>query len=160
MKQNKLIILMGISGSGKSTWAREYVKNNPGTKVINQDAIRRELTGDVSNQTKNKKVIAEAKLRLEMCYDSEESVIWDNTSLNIKYLGEIYSSAPDYYEVDIYYTERSHYPMECIESIHNELKSGVDRSKVPDHIVEKQYDNFINTLKKLDPIKVMKIPRF
>lgn len=159
MKQNKLIILMGISGSGKSTFAREYVANNPGTKIINQDAIRRELTGDVSDQSKNKEVIIEAKRRLDEYLFNEDSVIWDNTSLNLKYLNEIYKRTPPHYDVDIYYTERSFFPEECLESIHEEIANGVDRSKVPDDIVEKQYVKFIDTMRVLCKSSI-KIPRF
>ena len=159
MKQNKLIILMGISGSGKSTFARDYVSKNSGTRVINQDSIRRELTGNISDQSKNREVIAEAKRRLDECLSNKESVIWDNTSLNLKYLNEIYLKTPEDYTVDIYYTERSFYPMECIASIHEEIENGVDRSKVPDHIVEKQYTRFIDTMKLLCK-SVISIPVF
>ena len=33
-------ITVGLPGSGKSTWAREYVEHNPNTVIVNNDAIR------------------------------------------------------------------------------------------------------------------------
>ena len=41
----KLIILCGMIGSGKTTWARNYIKKNPGTLIISKDDIRRMLHG-------------------------------------------------------------------------------------------------------------------
>lgn len=41
---NKLLILQGIPASGKSTFARQWVEENPVTRVIvNRDSIRRGL---------------------------------------------------------------------------------------------------------------------
>lgn len=45
----KLIILVGISGSGKSTWATEYIQKNPDTLRINRDDIRKSLVGTLKN---------------------------------------------------------------------------------------------------------------
>ncbi len=36
----KAIVTIGISASGKSTWAAEYIKRNPGTVEINRDSFR------------------------------------------------------------------------------------------------------------------------
>lgn len=41
----KLILTVGCPGSGKSSWAKEYAKNNPGFYVVNRDNIRVGLTG-------------------------------------------------------------------------------------------------------------------
>ncbi len=40
-----LIVLAGIPGSGKSTWAKEYQKNHPQTFVIDTDETRKKITG-------------------------------------------------------------------------------------------------------------------
>jgi len=42
---NKLIIMCGVIGSGKSTWVRKYLETNPDTLVISKDDIRRMLHG-------------------------------------------------------------------------------------------------------------------
>ena len=41
--EKKATLLSGIAGSGKSTWAEYYVKNNINTVIISTDAIRYEL---------------------------------------------------------------------------------------------------------------------
>ena len=40
-----LILTIGIPGSGKTTWVREYVKEHPYTRVVSTDLIRKEKTG-------------------------------------------------------------------------------------------------------------------
>lgn len=36
----KVYLLVGFLGSGKSTWARRHVQENPNTVIINRDALR------------------------------------------------------------------------------------------------------------------------
>ena len=45
MENRELIILIGIPGSGKSTWAARYASEHPGVLVVSSDGIRAELTG-------------------------------------------------------------------------------------------------------------------
>lgn len=44
MKKTKIIVTRGIPGCGKTTWSKEYIKNNPDTIRINRDDIREMLT--------------------------------------------------------------------------------------------------------------------
>jgi len=44
----KLIILCGVSGSGKSTFAKEYIKENPNTVRVNRDDMRVQVLGDIT----------------------------------------------------------------------------------------------------------------
>lgn len=41
-----LYLLIGNIGSGKSTWAKEFVKNNPKTKIVSADKFREMFTGE------------------------------------------------------------------------------------------------------------------
>lgn len=43
---NKLIIMVGAPGSGKTTWAEKYAKDHLGTVVISRDKIRFSLLKD------------------------------------------------------------------------------------------------------------------
>ncbi|MGB3312077.1 MAG: AAA family ATPase [Nodosilinea sp.] len=45
-----LLLLVGIPGSGKSTWAREFVSVHPCHRIVSTDAIRAELYGDEAVQ--------------------------------------------------------------------------------------------------------------
>ena len=50
--EKKLIVLSGIPGSGKSTYAQEYVLNHPRSAIVASDAIRMELFGRVDDFSK------------------------------------------------------------------------------------------------------------
>ncbi|WOD39382.1 AAA family ATPase [Nodosilinea sp. E11] len=45
-----LLMLVGIPGSGKSTWARDFVLDHPCYQIVSTDAIRAELYGDAAIQ--------------------------------------------------------------------------------------------------------------
>ena len=52
-----LYVMCGLSGSGKSTIAKEYQKKIPGSVIISSDEIREELCdGDRADQSKNNEV--------------------------------------------------------------------------------------------------------
>ena len=55
IKYPKVFCLIGISGSGKSTFVQNMF-NGFEYEYINADRIRKELTGDESNQDKNSEV--------------------------------------------------------------------------------------------------------
>lgn len=42
---NEVIVLVGLPGSGKTTWATNYVKENQSTLIVNLDCIREMLFG-------------------------------------------------------------------------------------------------------------------
>jgi predicted kinase len=41
----KVYQTIGFMGSGKSTWARQFVQDNPNTKIISTDSLRTMLNG-------------------------------------------------------------------------------------------------------------------
>ena len=45
-KLPELIVLCGLPGAGKSTYARQYVQEHSETKIMSSDSIRKELYGD------------------------------------------------------------------------------------------------------------------
>ncbi len=59
---NKLYVLIGIPGSGKSTWTNKLLtgKHPTEVEVINMDDIRMRLTGNASDQSRNKDVFLTA----------------------------------------------------------------------------------------------------
>jgi predicted kinase len=93
---NKIIILVGISGSGKSTFAKGYVKNHRDTVIISRDTIRmslfgfnEETYGDYYKDdiTEREKIVtnffnSQVRYALEKGLD----VIADNTHLNTSYI--------------------------------------------------------------------------
>ena len=85
-----VIITKGLPGSGKSTWALEYVKTHPDYKRINNDDLRRMFIGKNFGSDKQEKFIS--KIRNELittCLSEGFSVVLDNTNLNPKRIQQI-----------------------------------------------------------------------
>ena len=73
-------MLVGLPGSGKSTWAAQQ-----GTGVLSSDAVRALLTGDARNQAANRLVFPTLRYLLEMRVKAGmETTILDATSLTPK----------------------------------------------------------------------------
>lgn len=97
----RLIVLCGIPGSGKSTYARNKYKDGSNNVVwLSSDAIRERLYGDASCQDNPGKVFEimqrEAVEALEKGFD----VIYDATSITRKARAGILSVVPKYVQKD------------------------------------------------------------
>ena len=75
----KLVLPIGISGSGKSYI---YNKDYKDCVQVSPDLIREELTGDISNQSKNKEVFKLAFERVDEYLNSGQDVFFDATNVN------------------------------------------------------------------------------
>lgn len=76
---SNLVMLVGLPGSGKSTWAL-----NSGVRTFSSDDIRLELFGDVNDQTHNKEVFDELQRRTKECLSSGVDCIYDATNISRK----------------------------------------------------------------------------
>lgn len=70
VKRNRtsiLILTIGIPGSGKSTWVKQYMRTHPLTYVVSTDDLRKELTGveQCVNPNQNTMIHDEARKRVE-----------------------------------------------------------------------------------------------
>lgn len=81
--QPKLVVMVGISGSGKSTFAHG-LKTSLNATVVETDAIRLELTGNAEDQTQNGRVFGVAKRRVDDYLKQGKNVVIDATSLSVK----------------------------------------------------------------------------
>jgi predicted kinase len=100
---NYLIICVGISGSGKSTWAGEFLQNNTQYLRINRDDIRKTLNKDLVKYYDRKdvfiieKIVSDLEqLMFETIFKYKKSIILDNTNLNIKTIQDWIDVAYDY----------------------------------------------------------------
>lgn len=85
--------MVGISGSGKSTWAIDYIKKHPNTYRINRDDLRLTLVGTLEDyyQRKDLNRLEEIVTELEthvflICVGINADIIVDNTNLSQKYI--------------------------------------------------------------------------
>lgn len=80
-----LILLIGIPCSGKTTWAKEYVRSKGLTKIISNDEIRKEVTGtEECNPKENERIYSLAAEKAEKCLQDGHDVIIDGTNVTIK----------------------------------------------------------------------------
>ena len=86
MPSNKLevIVLMGIQGSGKSTWAKEYIKTYSNFKRINRDSFRHMLSNYIYDSENEKLVTKVMYSTIEDVITSGFNIILDNMNLNEK----------------------------------------------------------------------------
>jgi predicted kinase len=97
---SKLIVLQGPPCSGKSTWAREYVKNNKDTIIVSRDSFRLQFCGnDYSrmfvdmDKTKEDLITSLENTAIESALQSGYNVIVDATNLNPKTINRMYKLA-------------------------------------------------------------------
>lgn len=73
-----LIITCGMPGCGKSTWAA--LQDN--VTVVSSDAIRQDLTGDITDQRRNGEVFDIFHQGISDCLAHSRTVIADSTALD------------------------------------------------------------------------------
>ncbi len=79
----KLIMMIGLSGSGKSTYATQLAKEEDAI-ILSSDSIREELYNDVNDQRHNQHVFQVLNNRVEQFLSAGTNVIYDATNLNSK----------------------------------------------------------------------------
>jgi predicted kinase len=87
-KMRKIISLKGLPASGKSTWAKEFCKNNPSYYRVNKDDIRAPLVesnGGKWNKTIEKRVLQIQDYQILSYLNQGYNVIIDNTSFEDKH---------------------------------------------------------------------------
>ena len=139
----KLVLPIGISGSGKSyIYNRDYKD----CVQVSPDMIREELTGDISNQSKNKEVFKIAFERVDEYLNKGQNVFFDATNVNKsqrktftdKYIGTdvevVYVILPA--DIDLSW-----------KRIRTDIREKKNRADVPYFALVRQKENYDNTIK-------------
>ena len=139
---SNLILPIGISGSGKSYIYNKYYKD---CVQVSPDLIREELTGDISNQSKNKEVFKLAFERVDEYLNKGMDVLFDATNVNKsqrknftdKYIGTdvnvIYVVLPA--DIDLSWTR-----------IRKDIREKKNRSDVPYFALVRQKEQYDKSL--------------
>ncbi len=135
----KLILLIGIQGSGKTTLAKKLVTK--GFSRICADDIRGELFGDPIIQADTSKVFEIFFARLEKLLADGGDVVVDNTNLNSKHRKPIIdmAKAAGYTDIQLWLLD---IPLETC------LKRNAQRDRV---VPEETITNYHNELNRYRP---------
>jgi predicted kinase len=76
-------MLVGLPGSGKSTWAKEHAENLK-AEIFSSDKLREELYGDEKIQGDNGKLFELLHKRMKSYLDNGNNVVYDATNISQK----------------------------------------------------------------------------
>lgn len=128
-----LIVLSAMPGSGKSTWAKQYLVEHSHTYVVSSDAIRYELTGQSQDFSKQKEVWELFSLRIHEYAQKNDDVTVILDALNdLNLLREKYvKENPEYDKYVLVLFPRT------VEQIRHYNKERSFSQVVPDEQLEK-----------------------
>ena len=137
MKQ--LYLTIGISGSGKSTYLKKHFKPEV---IVNPDSIRKELAGDTSDHTMEAVVWATATKRIKDSLEKNGIAVLDATNVNARYrrgLLSPFKKMSDVETIALVFPSNSELSKGRIKK---DVEFGIDRSRVPDDVVDKQLKDY------------------
>lgn len=148
----KIVIPIGISGSGKSTLYNKVFKDEGFVKICPDD-IRKELTGDISNQSKNKEVFEMVDVLIDDCVKNNVNCYLDATNLNTKLRKKLIkrldnTNNPNLDEIEYWVLPVDIYL--SYQRIQKDLKENIDRSRVPYEVLERQLNMYYDSLKSIE----------
>lgn len=130
--RKKVILLIGSSGSGKSTYIREHYDTR---YVVCPDEIRREL-GDINNMSTQSTVWKLTRKRMHDALSKYGITVLDATNVNkwlrIQFMAEFNGCRKEaiFFDTDV---------EEAIKRVRADIDNGVDRSNVPENVIRKQF---------------------
>lgn len=149
---NKCIITIGISASGKTTWSKNYCKENNAVR-INRDDIRASLFGYTlqeyfdnwqDNQDKEPLITSLVYKMANQALKQGKDVIMDATHLQIKYIKDIVKNIDGDVQFEINWFFEN--PDVCI------LRDRDREVSVGEQVIRKQSEQFNNLYNQKDKI--------
>lgn len=100
MNKPKLIMLVGIPGAGKTTYATKYKQENPNTIHLSSDSIRKELWGDESIQGDNSQIFSLMHDRAVEALNNGQNVIHDATNMTRRDRAYMIELCPEFVQIE------------------------------------------------------------
>lgn len=116
---------------------------NSGYIVVCPDDIRREITGSISDQSANNEVFTVVDSRIKEILENGGKVIYDATNVNTRFRREFLRK---YSKYNIACKLFKSNPEISKERIRKDIENNVDRSNVPDFVIDRQYQMYLQTL--------------
>ena len=132
---NKFIVMVGLSGSGKSTRVKECY---PNATVISSDSIRETVFGDANDQTHNGQVFDIMFRQSIIALKAGQDVVYDATNLSSKRRRNLIKNVAAAVGCEVEYI--AHVVVTIYE---NCLARNAQRErKVPDEVIKRQFLSF------------------
>lgn len=100
MNRPSLILLVGIPGSGKTTYAEKYIEEHPNAIHLSSDLIRKELWGNEATQGDNNEVFSLMQTRAIEALNNGQSVVYDATNITRKDRSYIIALCPKFAKIE------------------------------------------------------------
>ena len=134
-RKNTLIVLAGISGSGKSTFAKHLFDSNPQIAIACPDLVREKLYGDASIQGNGKQVFQMAFDIVELSGKVKADCVFDATNTTKKARKQVIEQGRKYFDFILCYY---FYPS-LVKSLANQKKRV---RQVPREIIARQINQW------------------
>jgi predicted kinase len=152
MNMPKCIVLVGLPGSGKSTYAKDYMEHNSNVVHLSSDGIRAELYGDESTQGNPAEVFGLMQKRAIETLNNGQDVIYDATNVTRKDRAGIIGACPRFAQIEAHIIWA---PIEvCIErdAARDRTVGKAVIDKMLKRLQAPYYDEGINDIKIIRPI--------
>ena len=141
---SKIILTRGLPASGKSTWAKEFARVNPGVVRVSRDDLRSQLYPGADYRDIDEDLITEAETALvRAALRQGKTVVVDAMHLQQRYINR---------------WQKLGYPVEIVEFHTDEatllVRNTNRESRVPNHVIVNNYKKFVNKDGSLRKVKL------
>ena len=147
-KQPDVILPIGTSGSGKSTFIKSLPQEN--LVIIEPDAMRIEFTGDMNDKSKDKEIYEEAANRAIQAIKQGKQVVFDTTNLTkdkrLPFIEAIKKAIPT---ANIQYKLMELNPELAKQRIKAQLERGENRAAVSDATIDRHAESYKQMLEDI-----------
>lgn len=144
-----LILPIGTSGSGKSTWIKS-INQNKQFVVISPDEMRVEFTGDMNDKSKDKEIYEEAAKRTVQAIREGKQVVFDTTNLTKDkrrpFIEAVKKAVPN---ANIQYKLMPLNPDLAKQRIKADIQAGVNRANVSDATIDRHTEAYKQMLEDI-----------
>lgn len=130
-----LFLTVGLPGSGKSTYAKQFISNHHEKIVyLSSDELRAKFGKDENDQSVTPKVFSYIKQQVDILLESKQNVLVDATNVNRKERKDYIDCAIKYGAKVIVFV----FELEREQLIERNVKRGATGGRnVPEHVIDK-----------------------
>jgi predicted kinase len=136
----KIIILKGLPASGKSTWARQFCKENKSFVRVNRDDLRR-MRGEYWVPEQESLITQWERTAVLGALISGVNVVLDSTNLNEKYLQQFKDYIIDNARVQVEFEEKV-FDTSVEECIRRDA-ARPEAERVGEKVIRRMYDQYL-----------------